>query len=223
MAKTSSMVYKSLVVGVIILFCGISVQPCIAIVQNNERLESNSEPLSEPLGDPRWLATLQVEFGEEISKAEIDLKRSFFYPVGNYYVHLDVNFNCPPDRKIFVKYRILAGLYIPDWNVKIVFWDLEETVTIVNGSNPPDINNDSIKYVSPHKYLYSLIIEANLTTYDYIDGEWVEVGNDSKKIDDYGIMYFINSRASETLHFLMKFFERFPNMEVFLRIMNLLR
>jgi len=44
MLKSSNMVYKLLVVGIIVLFCGISIQPCNAIVQNNERLESNTAP-----------------------------------------------------------------------------------------------------------------------------------------------------------------------------------
>jgi len=52
MLKSSNMIYKTLVVGVIVLFCGISVQPCIAISDNDTDDVNNDSGESSEDGTP---------------------------------------------------------------------------------------------------------------------------------------------------------------------------
>lgn len=197
-----------LIVTIIFLIVNISVQPCIAVVQNNERLESNSKPTNP--NDAEWFATLQMDISDEIDNQQIDWIEKRFLPVGDYYINLSINFRCPPDRKVFIK-SVYEALFISDdgW---IVFYDGKNTTTIINGSNPPDINKSRTIYCwsARHAFYMTLRLKGIIRVYEYLRGEWVEIFNDTKEISVHEEVDFSKSRASERTNFLMRFFERFP-------------
>jgi hypothetical protein len=91
---------KGLVVAVIILFLGLGVQPAIANMQKEVMIE----PYSEPIGEPKWLANMQVEFRDKITNEKIIWEPKEFMPAKNYYVHIDVKFRCLQNRKIVINY-----------------------------------------------------------------------------------------------------------------------
>jgi len=221
MLNSSNMVYKLLVVGVIILFCGISVQPCIAIIQKKETPKKPTVIQ----GDYNYLADLSMDFGEYIYNNRIEYEDILTRRAGEWTVNVKINFSCPENLKIVVKYSYLAKLADYQIEETYYFFNVKKTVTIINGSNPPDINkNDTFDINARIQELWlTLEIKANLTAYEYIDGGWVKIHNDEihEFIEDY--IYFRNSRTYERTQILMRLLERFPNMEVFLRIMNLLR
>ena len=165
------------------------------ITTNKEnRLESNPEQ-----GDSKLLATLRMDFGEEIYNDKIEYDESNWrLPAGVWNVNVKINFRCPGNMKIEVRYGYFAEL--DDWPYKtVLFCDVKKSVTIINGSNPPDVNINYTKRVEPwsHSFLLVLIIWANLTAYEYVDGEWVKINDDDtyNKVTDW--VYFDKSRSSE--------------------------
>ena len=113
MLKNSAVLYKTLVIGVIILFCGISVQLSTAIVQK----EIMEESYSEPIGEPKWLANMQVEFGEEINLKP--LIREYVECFGNIHeeirriLHDDIEIWDAEIRNVINSYRQKYGEEIP--------------------------------------------------------------------------------------------------------------
>jgi len=223
MLKSSNMVYKLLVVGIIVLFCGISIQPCNAIVQNNERLESNTAPNG--LKDVKQLAKMTINFGEEIYNDKIEHISGGGHPLGRYYIQVLINFSCPSNRKLYIHYHYDARLI--DWFhpfYDIVFCDKSRYVTIINGSNPPEINETYDKQLDEHYYwVMELHISATLIVYEYINGYWRQIDDDSTNKEVRDVIWFIDSRHTERIRILKIIFYKHSSLEALLRIMNLLR
>lgn len=153
-------------------------------------LESNPKP-----GDSKWFATLRMDFGEEIYNDKICwLGWKPYYPVGRYYVHVDVNFTCPSNRKIEVNYLVKAVLYGDEQD--IIFCNFEDSVTIINGSNPPDINEDYEKFceVGYMGYWMVLRIKATLKEYKYYDGEWLLNSEDYTLKEEEANINFVKNK-----------------------------
>jgi hypothetical protein len=174
---------KSVIVGfiLIILLGASAVTPVesIQIIDNKEKtLESNHGQ-----DDARWFATLKVDFGEEIYNEKIYwIWWKFALPEGDYYINVNINFRCPPDKRIDVSYHIKVAMY-EEGPHKIIFCDFEDSFTIINGSNPPDIDEKYVKYCFNSGYTWVgwgvwYIIEADLDVYDFVDGEWVFIDED---------------------------------------------
>ena len=214
MAVQRNIIGKTLLVGVILLFFGISIQPCIAVLQNKDMIDSYSEPFG-PIGEPDWLADMEVEFGEEINNGKIYLTPEHGLPVKDYYVNVDVKFRCPADKMIVIDY-LFEVILTDDW-VEKTFLEYSKTFTIINGSNPPDINENFTHYISPNNWLVILRIVASLTVNEFLYGEWVEVSNDSIWRQEAAEILFFNSRASERTQMFMRIFESFPNLFPFLK------
>lgn len=199
MINQSGILSKSLVVGVIVLFIGISVQPCIAMVQK----EVMKTPTINP-DDTWYLANLSMDFGEYITNNRIEYEHISERPQGNYTINVKINFECPDNLKIVVRYEYFAE--VEDYEVlyPITFCNVKDTVTIINGSNPPDIDIDYTEYCPLHSGLYgihlwllTLRIKANLTAYEYLDGEWVKTHNDDIYNETTDYIYFNRIRTSE--------------------------
>lgn len=195
---------KSAIVGfiLIILLGASAVTPVtsIQIIDNKEKtLESNHGQ-----DDARWFATLKVDFGKEIYNEKIyHLWWKLFLPEGDYYVNVKINFRCPPDKRIDVSYhiRVVMAEEGPD---KITFCDLKDTVTIINGSNPPDIDEKYVKYCFNSGYTWvgwgvDYIIKADLNVYDFVDGEWVLTDEDHIDKEVYMGKDFYESIPSKML------------------------
>lgn len=209
----SSLLYKTLVVCIILLFIGISVQPCIAIVQKEDRLDSKSEPTG-PINDAKWFATLRMDIGDEIYNEKIDWREKSRNPVDHYYINVSINFRCPPNRKIEIKYYYCAVFISDDGWIK--FFDYEssvDSVTIINGSNPPDINENVTKYCypagMPGHFVMSLIIACNITVYKYENGEWVSVDEDSIYLKKYDRINFYYAEKGFIICLTLKRFGNF--------------
>jgi hypothetical protein len=222
---------KPVIVGfiLIILLVASVITPAVSkqiTIDKGNILESNPEQ-----GEGKWFATLRMDFGEDIYNDKIcRLQRPWYKPYydeGRYYVNVSVNFRCPDNRKIEINYSVKAVLYAYDYigeliygdrGNNIIFCDFEDSVTIINGSNPPDINEDYEKLCKPYYiwgYLMVLRIEATLTGYKYYDGEWLlnSEGYTLKEVRED-----INFRKSRTSSFTFEnLIERFPNMFPILR------
>jgi hypothetical protein len=215
---------KPAIVGfiLIILLVASVITPAVSkqiTIDKENRLESNPEQ-----GDSRLLATLRMDFGEDIYNDRIEYESINWRPAGVWYVNVEINFKCPDNMKIEVRYTYYAEL--DDWpNNWITFCDVKDSVTIINGSNPPDININYTKRVEPYWgwYLLRLRISANLTAYEYVDGEWVKINNNDtyKVVHDW--LRFYKSRTFERTHYIPfiqlyeNLIERFPNMFPILR------
>jgi hypothetical protein len=184
-------------------------------------LESNPEQ-----GEGKWFATLRMDFGEEIYNDKIcRYQRPWYKPYhdeGRYYVNVSVNFRCPSNRKIEINYSVKAILYdymelIYGDRRNIIFCDFEDSVTIINGSNPPDINEGYKKLCkwAYWGYLMVLRIQATLKGYKYYDGEWLLNSEDYTLKEERDEINFRKSRTS-TFTF-MNLIERFPNIFPILR------
>ncbi len=200
--------YKSLVVGVIILFVGIGIQPAFAVVQN----EIIGKTMVNP--DETWyLANFTMDFGENITNDIIDYEEKGRIPEGDYTINVKLNFRCPENIKIVVKYEYYAEVYDLVTLYPIFFCDAKETVTIINGSNPPDIDIDYTEFCPMHarnQWLLVLRIKANLTAYEFIYGEWVKLHNDDTLEEIKDSLVFNRIRPSDGSHILMKLFDRLP-------------
>jgi len=168
---------KTLAVAVIILFLGLAIQPSVAVTQKEVIQTSTLNP-----DDTRYLANLTMDFGEYITNDDIEYEDIPTRLGGNYTINVKINFRCPDDLKIVIKYEYYAHIYLDGgdvyWNT---FFDVKDTITIINGSNPPDINMNSSDNLFGVWYKYwtlILKIKANLTVYEFIDGEWVKSHND---------------------------------------------
>ncbi|KYK23286.1 hypothetical protein AYK21_02760 [Thermoplasmatales archaeon SG8-52-2] len=208
---------KGLVVAVILLVLGLAVQPSVAVTQKETIPVSTLNP-----DDTRYLANFTMDFGENITNDNIEYESIWKRPEGNYTINVKINFRCPENLKIVVKYQYFARL--TDWvtNDEIKFCDLKETETIINGSNPPDINIDYTEFCPNHarnEWFLELRIKANLTVYEFIDGEWVKLHNDDTFIEIKDIVIFNRIRPSERHHILIRLLEHFPLLE---RLLGLL-
>jgi hypothetical protein len=126
-----------------------------------------------------------------------------------------VNFSCPDNRKIEVNYLVKAAFYGDERD--IIFCDFEDSVTIINGSNPPDIDENYEKKckVGYRGYWMVLLIKATLREYKYYDGEWILNSEDDTLKEEEANINIVKSRTS-TFTF-ENLIERFPNMFPILR------
>jgi hypothetical protein len=206
---------KPAIVGfvLIILLVASFVTPAVSkqiTIDKENMLESNPEQ-----GDSKLLATLRMDFGEEIYNDKIKWYTKFKNPPRNYHIDLNINFECPSNRKIYVNYYVGAKLFshVSD----IVFFDFSDSVTIINGSNPTDIDESYEKHVYPEKWTMFLKIEATLKVYEYVDGDWVKV-NEDDTLDEKWISFWVaKSRGIGITYPFMNLIERFPNMFPMLR------
>ncbi len=215
MVNQSSILSKTLAIGIILIFVGISVQPCIAVVQK----EVTKEP-TVTQAEYNYLANLSMDFSENITNNRIDYEEDVVRPEGDWTVNVKINFRCPENLKIVVKYEYFAEVEDVVVSYPITFCDVKDTVTIVNGSNPPDIDIDYTEFCPLHSGLYgihewklTLRIKANLTAYEFLDGEWVYIDGDYIYNETTDIISFNHFRPSESSHLLMKLFERVPMLE----------
>jgi hypothetical protein len=167
-----------------------------------------------------------MDFGDDIYNDKICWlqKKNDVYPIGRYYVNVIVNFRCPDNRKIEISYSVKAvledykgGLIYGD-RLDIVFCNFGDSVTIINGSNPPDINESYEKKCTTQGgfgWVMILRIEATLTGYKYYDGEWIlnSEGYTLKEVRE-DINFYKSRTSSFTFENLI---ERFPNMFPILR------
>jgi len=217
MDSNSNLLYKSLVITVILLFLGFGIQPAIANVQKEIIEETMVNP-----NETRYLANFTMDFGENITNDRIEYESIRKRPEGDYTINVKINFNCPDNLMIVVKYEYFAevfDMYILD---TITFCDVKKLVTIINGSNPPNRDIDYTKFCpnqAQHDWLLTLRIKANLTAYEYVDGEWVKLHNDDTFIEIKDIVIFNRIRPSERHHILIRLLEHFPLLE---RLLGLL-
>jgi len=194
MVKTSNLVYTTLVVGVTVLFIGVGFQPAIAVVQ--KEVGRNSTP---SYNDYNLLANLSLDIGEYISDNRIDYEETDYKPPGNQTINVKINFRCPENLKIVVRYSYYAT--IEDHYIASLyeFFDVKDTLTIINGSNPPDINESKTIFIASRlrELEVTLRIKTNLTAYEFIDGVWVKLHNDSIFNETIDWVKFWNSRSSE--------------------------
>ncbi|KYK21655.1 hypothetical protein AYK21_04600 [Thermoplasmatales archaeon SG8-52-2] len=208
MDSNSNLLYKSLVITVILLFLGFGIQPAIANVQKEIIEETMVNP-----NETRYLANFTMDFGENITNDRIEYESIRKRPEGDYTINVKINFNCPDNLMIVVKYEYFAevfDMYILD---TITFCDVKKLVTIINGSNPPNRDIDYTKFCpnqAQHDWLLTLRIKANLTAYEYVDGEWVKHHSEDIFNETKDVIIFNRVRSSGSSHFLMKYFERFP-------------
>jgi hypothetical protein len=220
---------KPAIVGfiLIILLVVSVVIPAVSkqIMVNKEKmLESNPEQ-----GDSRLLATLRMDFGEDIYNDKVKYYTKFWNPPRKYHVDLNINFECPSNRKVEVNYKVEASLYeIHGW--ELYFFEFEDSVTIINGSNPPDIDDTYVRSVPTQRWTLYLLLRAELTSYKYYEGEWVKNNEDDTEIEKFIRFTVFESRFSartyhnENKEFdlritnpFMRLIERFPNMSPILR------
>jgi hypothetical protein len=143
-------------------------------------LESNPEQ-----GDSRLLATLRMDFGEEIYNDEVNWYIIWWKwnPPRKYHVDLNINFECPSNRKVEVNYKVEASLF-ETHGTELYFFEFEDSVTIINGSNPPDIDDTYVKSVPTQRWTLYLLLRAELTAYKYHEGEWVKNSEDDTEYRD---------------------------------------
>jgi hypothetical protein len=144
-------------------------------------LESNLEQ-----GEDRWFATLRMDIEDRFTNESITYHRTKPFPRGYWYVELIINFDCPSDRKIELDYIAEADFFdMLGGGDDVDFFFIRDTITIINGSNPPDINETYRGYVkSGIWYWMTLSIRANLKPYEYINGEWRPRTGDSIKLKE---------------------------------------
>ena len=167
---------KTLAVAVILLFLGLAVQPSVAITQKEAITVSPLNP-----DETRYLANLSMDFGENITNDNIEYEKGVTRVTGNWTVNVKITFECPENLKIVVDYEYFAELQLWEQGDRITFCDVEDTVTIINGSNPPDIDINYTQYcfgVWGKAWDLTLRIKANLTAYEFHGGEWVKLHND---------------------------------------------
>jgi hypothetical protein len=202
---------KALVVCVILLFLGVGIQSSFAIVQR----EIMKTPSIEQ--DETWyLANFTFDVGDNLSNNRIDYERILKRAVGNWTINVKINFNCPDNLKIVVSYECFAEMEDTNVGGTITFCDVWEKVIIMNGSNPPDLNINYTQYCPHHggnEWLLTLIIEAHLTAYKFINGEWELVHWDEIYNETQEGIVFNRVRNSERTHVLMRLFDRFPMLE----------
>jgi hypothetical protein len=134
-----------------------------------------------------------MEFGEYIYNDKIEYEELYKRPGGDWTIQVKIKFRCPDNRKIVVKYSFLAELWDYGVDDKIFDYDFEDEVTIINGSNPPDIYGNytqDVWYRGRRNLYLTLLIEANLTAYEYQNGEWVKLHNDETFIEIEDDFYF---------------------------------
>ena len=186
---------KTLAVAVILLFLGLAIQPSVAVTQKEAITVSTLNP-----DKTRYLANFSMDFGENITNDRIEYESIRKRPEGDYTINVKVNFNCPDNLMIVVKYEYYAEAQEFITSDRIFFCDAKKLVTIINGSNPPDRDIDYTKFCpnqAQHDWLLTLRIKANLTAYEYVDGEWVKHHNNDtfKEIKD--VIIFNRVRPSE--------------------------
>ena len=195
-----------LAVGITILFLGVTVQPAIATVQK----ETTSEPMINP-DDTRYLANLSMDFGENISNNRIEYESIPKRPAGDWTVNVKINFRCPENRKIIVRYEYFAFIF-DRHDIFHEFYDVKDKVVITNGSNPPDINDSKTLFVAhrPYQLFIQISIKANLTAYEFIDGQWEKINTDEILNGVLDQVEFSKCRTIAKTWFLMRLFERIP-------------
>jgi hypothetical protein len=153
------------------------------------------------------------------------------YPNGRWCAKLIINYNCPSDRKIELDLHIEAELHDYDdpWWYSIEFFDINTDITIINGSNPPDIHKKVERYISAHhiwgtSYGMTLHLRVTLKEYKIYNGEWLLNSEDKINIYVTDDLYFVPSSRARTYQNeneetelritnpFMKLIERFPNM-----------
>jgi hypothetical protein len=190
---------KGLAVAVIILFLGLGVQPAVAKVEPKVIQLSTLNP-----DKTRYLANFTMDFGENITNDNIEYESIWERPSGEYTINVKINFNCPEDLKIVVDYEYFAETDDYEDLVRIEFCDVKDTVTIINGSNPSDIDIDYTEVCFAGGFLWyyvatrlTLRIKAHLTAYEYVDGEWVFLHNDDAFMEITDQVIFNHIRPSE--------------------------
>jgi hypothetical protein len=167
---------KGLAVAVILLFIGVGINPAIAIVQKEVIQVSTINP-----DETRYLANFTMDFGENITNNKIDYKVDYGRSYGDWTINVRMKFRCPENLKILVSYEYFAVLDNFDLGDVFTFCDVRDSLAIVNGSNPPDIDIDYSQYVMggyQHYFRLILKIQAILNVYEFIDGEWVHIDRD---------------------------------------------
>ena len=207
MNRNPRVLYKTLIVGTIILFFVIGLQPVFAKVKEIPIImpKLNQE-------DTKHLANLTISFSEIIYNENIDYEHERYRPIGNYSINLNVNFNCPPDKKISISYWGGAELTTsPPYDERdIYFFDIDKSITIINGSNPPNINLTYEEYVPSYRnYNIYLYIGARLVEYEFFQGHWVWVSDDEAGLHISETVGFGNARTAFLNPSLPNFKERF--------------
>ena len=167
---------KGLAVAVILLFVGVGIQPAIATVQKEVIQTSTLNP-----DETRYLANFTMDFGEYITNETINYEKGVTRSSGDWTVNVKINFRCPENLKIVVDYEYFTELELWEQGDRITFCNVNDTVTIINDSNPPDIDIDYTQYcfgVWGKAWDLTLRIKANLTAYEFHGGEWVKLHND---------------------------------------------
>jgi hypothetical protein len=198
---------ESIVVCVILLFFSIGVQSSNAIMQKEITKTSTINQ-----DETRYLANLSMDFGYYITNNRIEYESIYERPQGNYTINAKINFRCPENLMIVVRYKYIAHVYDPVDDIGYRFYEVEDTVVIKNGSNPPDINDSKTHFIhyKPNSQYLRIEIKANLTAYKFIAGEWVKSHNDDIFNEIFDKIYFNRYKAKERTLVLLKFFERFP-------------
>jgi len=220
MDKYPAYLYKTLVIGVIIIFVGVGIQPAFATVYKKEISKSNNSiNISE---NDTWLGQLIINFDEEIN-CQIRAINKVGIHVGRYYIEVLINYKCPPNRKIVASYDYIArlqDLYHPVNDIIIVD---KSGATIINGSgsNPPPFYHRYPKYLPKFFGTLYLKIEANLKVFELVNGSWVQIDSDHEEKIVIQEIFISDSRNRDITNILHIIFEKFPFMEVLLRKMNI--
>jgi hypothetical protein len=165
-----------LTVAVIVLFIGLAIQPSVAVTQKEAITVSPLNP-----DETRYLANLSMDFGENITNNMIEYEKGVNRYYGDWTVNVRLKFRCPENLKIIVTYYYFAELINFNLGDVFTFCNVRETVTIVNGSNPPDIEIDYTELIyggyNTHFRIY-LKLRGILDIYEFVDGEWVYLDGD---------------------------------------------
>ncbi|KYK20888.1 hypothetical protein AYK21_05470 [Thermoplasmatales archaeon SG8-52-2] len=206
---------NGLTVCVIFILISISIHPCIADMKK----EITKGPLVIQ-GDNNYLANLSMDFGEYIYNNRIEYEEMDYKPPGNQTVNIIINFRCPENLKIIIKYEYFAEIIDYEIGSHYTFFNVKKTITIINGSNPPNINDSKTIFIAsrPRELEVTLKIKANLTAYEFLDGEWIKHHNDDIFNETIDWVKFWNCRNSEITQVHRMFLERFPILAKLLNI-----
>ena len=191
-------VWIASILATLMLLVPFSSVNAVTIIQE----ESNEEPISEN-GDSTWLATLRMDFSDEIYNDKITHFEGGGIPVGEYYIEVVMDFECPSNRKIEINYHYSAKfVYLYFHSTQLVFCDKSDSFTIINGSNPHTVHIKYEKHLDEwYFWIMKLLINATLKVYEYNDGKWIQISEDytDKSVDDV-LLYVYPKEISDTFN-----------------------
>jgi hypothetical protein len=207
---------KLLIFGIIALFIGLAFIPSFNAVSISKKIDN----ITSVMDDSKWIATLSMNFTDEIKNINITHIEEDVIPQGFYRVDVLMDFNCPEDRKIEIDYYYNAYLYY-SWlpGLHIDFCENNNTKTIINGSNPPTFNNTYTEFIyegtGSYRWVLHLIINATLRGFSYIDGEWVLVKEQNSSTEAFHKFWVYKNKNKGISNYNLEYYKQIQDILIF--------